>query len=154
MHADRQSVRRPSAKNDHSWRRRNATRHGRWMCTRVMMSLPACQQRVLDRIEQRLAAEDPGLELRLAVFTWLTQHEAIPGAEQVPGRLQQVLRRVVILPLVVISLVTLLAAGGLAPSQKTCPGGTHEAVAGMSPESRAARCQPAPAVKEDQLHAR
>ncbi len=55
-----------------------------------MMSLPACQQQALDRIEQTLAAEDPGLELR----------------------------------------------------------------AGMSSESRAARCQPGQAVKQDQAHAR
>jgi len=50
---------------------------------------------------------------------------------------------------VVISLVTVLAAGGLTPSQKTCPAITHETVAGMSSESRAARCQPGQAVKQD-----
>jgi len=86
-----------------------------------MVSLPCCRQRALDRIEQTLVAEDPGLGLRFAVFTKLTRHEAIPGTEQVAGRLPRLVRRAVILPLVVISWVTVLAAGGLIPSRQTCP---------------------------------
>jgi hypothetical protein len=50
-------------------------------------SLPGREQRALDRIGHRLAAEDPGLGLRLALFTRLTRHEAMPATEQVPGRL-------------------------------------------------------------------
>ena len=57
-------------------------------------------------------AEEPGLGLRFAVFTRLTLHEAMPGTERVPSRLQRPLRRAVILPLVVISLLALLAAAG------------------------------------------
>ena len=115
------------------------------------MSLPACRQRALDRIEQTLVSEDPGLGLRFAVFTRLTRHEAIPGTEQMPGRLQRVLRRAVILPLVVISLLTVLAASWLTPSRPTCPAGTHAAEAGTPLESRAARCQPSPSIKLDQV---
>jgi hypothetical protein len=118
-----------------------------------MMSLPACRKRALDRIEQTLAAEDPRLEVRFAVFTRLTRHEAIPGTEQVPRRLRQVVRRAVILPLVVISLVTVLAAGGLIPSRQTCPVGAHAAAAGMWSESRAAHCQPGRAINLDQVRA-
>jgi hypothetical protein len=153
MHADGQRSRQPSAKNDHRWLRGNAIRHGRWMRTRVMMSLPAGRQRTLDRIAQTLVAEDPGLELRFAVFTRLTRHEAILGTEQLPGRLQQVLRRAFILPLVVISLVTVMAASGLIPSRSTCPVGTHAAAAAMPSESRAAPCLPGRAVKQDQARA-
>jgi hypothetical protein len=151
MHADGQRARQPSAKNDRRWLRGNGMRHRRWMRTRVIMSLPACRQRALDRIEQTLVAEDPGLGSRFAVFARLTRHEAIPGTEQVPGRVQQVLRRAAILPLVVISVLTLLAATGLIPARNACSVGRHAAAAGKSLESRAAGCQPGPAVKLDQM---
>jgi hypothetical protein len=49
------------------------------------MSLPACQQRALDRIAQTLVAEDPRRGSRFALFARLTQHEAMPGIEQVRG---------------------------------------------------------------------
>jgi hypothetical protein len=69
----------------------------------------------------------------------------------VSGRLQQVLRRAVILPLVVISVLTLLEATGLIPARHACPVGTHGAAAAISPESRAAGCQPLPTIKLDQV---
>lgn len=53
------------------------------------MSLHASRQRALDRIEHTLVAEDPGLGLRFAVFTRLTRDDAMPGTEQVQGRLQR-----------------------------------------------------------------
>jgi hypothetical protein len=37
------------------------------------MSLPTCQQRVLDRIEQSLHAGDPRLRSKFAIFTKLTR---------------------------------------------------------------------------------
>jgi hypothetical protein len=37
---------------------------------------------VLDRIEKRLVAEDPGLASIFEIFTRLTWHEAMPGTEQ------------------------------------------------------------------------
>ena len=154
MHADGQRARQPSTKNDHRRLRGSAMQHGRWMRTRVMMSLPASRQRALDRIAQMLVAEDPGLGLRFAVFTRLTRHEAIPGTERVPSRLQQVLRRSVILPLVAISLLMMLVASGLTPSRQTCPVGTHAAAAGMSSGGLAARCQPGRAIEQDQVLAR
>jgi hypothetical protein len=46
-----------------------------------MMSLPACQQRALDRIEKTLMAGDPRLGSLFAIFNRLTRHEAIPGTE-------------------------------------------------------------------------
>ncbi len=95
-------------------------------------------------------AEDPGLGLRFAFFTMLARLEAMPGTEQVPGRLQQVLRRAVILPLVVISLLVLLAASGLTPSRSTCAAGTKAAPA-MPVASHAARCQAGRAVNLEQV---
>ena len=115
-----------------------------------MMSLPGRRQRALDRIGRRLVAEDPGLGLRFAFFTRLTRHEAMPGIEQVPRRLQRDLRRAIVLPLVVISLLALLAASGLIPSRSTCAAGTKPAPA-MPAASHAARCQPGRAVNLEQV---
>ena len=115
------------------------------------MSLPVWQRRSLDRIEQTLVAEDPGLGLRFAVFARLTRHEAMPLTEQVPHRLQQIVRRAVVLPLIVISLLALLAAGSVMPSRQACQVGTHPAAGGMPPESHAVRCQLRPVIKLDQV---
>lgn len=116
------------------------------------MSLPVWQRRSLGRIEQTLVAEDPGLGLRFAVFSRLTRHEAMPLTEQVQHRPQQVLRRAVVLPLIVISLVTLLAAGGLIRDRgPACPAGPNAAAAAMSSESHAAGCESRPAMKLDQV---
>jgi hypothetical protein len=114
MHADEQHSGR-----QHHRRGGHGKRHARWPYKRAMMSLPGCQQRALDRIEQALVAEDPRLGLRFAFFTRLTRHEAMPETEQVPGPLQRSLRRAVILPPLAISLVSLLAGSWLMPSRQT-----------------------------------
>ncbi len=116
-----------------------------------MMSLPASQQRALDRIEQTLVADDPGLGLRFAIFTRLARGDPMPGTEQVPGRLQRFLRPAIMLPLMVISLAALLAASWLLPSREGCPAGPKAAAHSMSPVSRAARCQPGPSARLGQV---
>jgi hypothetical protein len=117
-----------------------------------MMSLPACEQRALDRIEQTLMAEDPGLGLRFAVFTRLTLHEAMPGTEQVPGRLQRFLRPAMTIPIMLINLVALLVVSWLIPgSGQACPAGPTATAQSMSPVSRAVRCQPGPAGQLDRV---
>lgn len=151
MHADGQRSRQQSAKSDYHRRRGNASRSWRWPCRRAMMMLPGWQQRALERIEQTLVTEDPGLGLRFTVFTRLTRHEAIPGTERAPHRLQQVLRRAVILPLVLITLLALVTASGLLSSRQACPAATRAPASGMSSESSAERCQPRPAIKLDQV---
>ena len=119
-----------------------------------MMSLPGGRQRALNRIEQTLVAEDPGLGLRFAVFTGLTRHEAMPGTEQVQSRLQRLLGPATRLPLiVVISLVGLLAGRWLIPSGQACPAGLDASAHSLSTASRAARCQPGPAIQHDLMRA-
>jgi hypothetical protein len=51
------------------------------------VSLPARQQRTLDRIERRLAVSDPGLLALFAIFTRLTLNEDMPHLEEVRARL-------------------------------------------------------------------
>jgi hypothetical protein len=111
------------------------------------MSLPASRQRALDRIEHTLVAEDPDLGLRFAVFTRLTRDDAMPGTEQVPGRLHRFLRPVII----IIGLVALLAVGWLLPGRQGCSQGLKVAAHGMLSVSRAARCQPGPSTRLDQM---
>ena len=104
------------------------------------MSLPCCRRRALDRIEQALVTEDPGLGLRFAVFARLTLHEAIPGTEQVQSRLQRLLGPAIRLQRLVISLVALLAVSGLMP-WPGCPVARHAAAAGMPSGRWTAHCQ-------------
>ncbi|MBO0771136.1 MAG: hypothetical protein J2P35_06750 [Actinobacteria bacterium] len=47
------------------------------------MYLPASQQRILNEMEGRLRAEEPGLELAFAAFARVTRAGKIPAAEQV-----------------------------------------------------------------------
>jgi hypothetical protein len=120
-----------------------------------MMSQPGRQQRALDAIGQRLVAEDPGFGLRFAFFARLTRHEAIPETEQVPRRPRGGLRRAVILPLVVISLMGVLAASGLTPSRQTCAAGAPApapaAASAMPRASHAARCPSGRAINLEQV---
>ncbi|MGP7995736.1 MAG: hypothetical protein ACLPKI_00130 [Streptosporangiaceae bacterium] len=51
------------------------------------MSLPARQQRTLDRIERRLIASDPVLHSWFSIFARLTRDEEMPRVEEVRARL-------------------------------------------------------------------
>ncbi len=51
------------------------------------MSLPARQQRTLDRIERKLVASDPVLHSWFAIFARLTRDEEMPRIEEVRARL-------------------------------------------------------------------
>ncbi|MBO0807956.1 MAG: DUF3040 domain-containing protein [Actinobacteria bacterium] len=46
------------------------------------MNLPASQQRILDQVERRLRAEEPGLELAFAAFARAIPAGKVPAAEQ------------------------------------------------------------------------
>jgi hypothetical protein len=124
-------------------------RRVRWLYRKAMMGLPACQQRALGRIEQTLVAEDPDLGLRFAVFARLTRHEAMPGSEQIPSRVQRFLRPALMLPVMLVSLVAVLAGGWLIPSGQACPAGTGAATRSIASVSHPAGCQPGPAIMLD-----
>ncbi|MBV9383237.1 MAG: DUF3040 domain-containing protein [Streptosporangiaceae bacterium] len=49
------------------------------------MSLPACQQRVLNAIDESLRASEPRLASMFAIFTRLTTGEEPTGMERLPG---------------------------------------------------------------------
>lgn len=50
------------------------------------MSLPTCQQRILQRIEGELAKSDPRLMALFLIFARLTRSEAMPRLEQLTVR--------------------------------------------------------------------
>ena len=54
------------------------------------MSLPARQQRMLNRIDRMLRDSDPRLVALFTIFTRLTWDEEIPRIEQVRARLSRI----------------------------------------------------------------
>ena len=92
------------------------------------MSLPASQQRVLDRIEETLKRREPRLASMFAIFTRLTVHEGVPRTEaldpvpwwspkryQAPGRV-----RAVVLLTLAAALVVSAVFVGMSQSQGGC----------------------------------
>jgi Protein of unknown function (DUF3040) len=105
------------------------------------MSLPAGQQRALERIEQTLAAEESRLGSLFAVFTRLTRNEALPRTEQITGRPWRLRWPAAVIPLTLLTLVVMLVATWRIPSGHACPTiavGTGHTL----PVSTTARCQP------------
>jgi hypothetical protein len=120
--------------------------------TESMMSLPACQQRALDRIATTLLAGDPRLGSLFGIFTRLTWHEAMPRIEQVkPGRWYS-LRPSAGIAVMLITVLGVLVLSLLAPTRPTCvipaaPGNSHSS-------SRTAGCLTGPAMMQEQRYIR
>jgi hypothetical protein len=105
------------------------------------VSLPARQQRVLDRIERRLVVSDPLLHSWFVMFTRLTRDEDMPRIEEVRARLTRfggwisrrtapVRRRVprlsprvkaiVFFPVALAAMVGTLIIGASGPAMQRC----------------------------------
>lgn len=113
------------------------------------MSLPARQQRALDRIDRRLAVDDPRLGSMFATFTRLTVDEPMPATERVSARLKR------LLPSMVISIALV---AGLAVLTVSMPAHSTSMCGFTLAESRPAQalggtrtCQPAPANPQARL---
>jgi hypothetical protein len=84
--------------------------------SRIQVSLPACQQQVLDRIERNLEDGEPKLRSMFAIFTRLTRDDGTPKTESLHDegsrfrRIRQIVTRhaVVAIP-VILCLVALFA---------------------------------------------
>jgi hypothetical protein len=113
-----------------------------------IMSLPACQQRVLDHIENTLQHREPRLASMFAMFTRLTKNEGAPRTETLEqqrwwvrarGRLRRAgrpgvaLRAVFLVPLAALLVVTAVLIG-MSSSGLTCPpsAGPHGSAATQS----------------------
>ncbi len=105
------------------------------------MSLPACQQRILDGISGALQARDPRLASLFSIFTRLTRQEPMPGREELDGsgrlrrarrRLREMswprrghwpwarLRPLLLVPVALAAIAGLLALSPLAASPRLC----------------------------------
>ena len=110
------------------------------------MSLPACQQRVLDRMEGALRASEPQLTSMYAIFSRLNADEPI-GTEQLarkrlrwfqPGT---ALYAIVLIPVMFAAIIVGALLGGGARSTTACE--ASYSVGGVSPlpAGPRARCQ-------------
>ncbi len=106
------------------------------------MSLPACQQRILDGIAGALQARDPRMVSLFSIFTRLTRQEPMPRLEELDGsgRLRRALRilremrglrkvrglrsarlrPIVLIPVALAAIFGLLVLSPLAASPRLC----------------------------------
>jgi hypothetical protein len=93
------------------------------------MSLPACQQRVLDRIENALQRHEPRLTAMFAMFTRLNKNERIPRVEHLAippwwawrrrGQLRYLNRAAALRVMILIPLVAMMAVAAMFASMGT-----------------------------------
>ena len=114
------------------------------------MSLPASEQRALDRIEETLQAGDPRLRSLLMIFTRLTQHEAMPSTEQVNARLRVSLIRKIAIPIALAAILSGLVLNSLAPGRNACVTQARSHGHSSSPTN----CLPGPAMGQGRPYAR
>jgi hypothetical protein len=111
------------------------------------MTLPACQQRLLDTIETALQKREPRLASMFAMFTRLNNDEGIPRTERLStppwwafrqrpshaGRTATIVQAALLMPLVVMAVVAAVFLG-MAASQRvpcTLASGPHGLVTGQ-----------------------
>jgi hypothetical protein len=96
-----------------SWQRED------WRGPESMMSLPARQQRALDRIEKTLLADDARFGSLFAIFTRLTWHEAMPGIELVKSGRWHSLRPFAAIVIALIAVASVLMFTLLSPRRRS-----------------------------------
>jgi hypothetical protein len=104
------------------------------------MSLPACQQRALNRMEGALQASEPHLASMYAIFARLNAGEPIAAeslARRPPLRRGPAGYAVVLIPVMAAVIVLGGLLGGSARGAPTCGGGDHTAGRGAPLVSRA-----------------
>jgi Protein of unknown function (DUF3040) len=115
------------------------------------MSLPASEQRALDRIEETLHAGDPRLRSLFMIFTRLTRHEAMPSTEQVNTRPLMSLIRKIAIPIALAAILSGLILNTLAPGRNAC---VTQAPSHSQSSSQMSGCLPGPAIVQARLYAR
>jgi hypothetical protein len=117
-----------------------------------VVSLPACQQRALEKMESALQACEPRLASMFAIFTRLARDEAVPRRESLRaetrvawgwlgGLAAATPRAIVVIPLVLGFMVLLVFLAMSSPAGHGCgPVGGLRAVA----VAQARSCQAAP----------
>src|SRR5581483_7422130 len=106
------------------------------------MSLPVCQQRVLDRMEGALRASEPRLASMYAIFTRLNAGEPIP-AEPLTRRLRwfqpgTAMYAIVLIPVMFAAIIVGALLGGGMRSAAACE--ASYSVGGVSPLTTRPAC--------------
>lgn len=127
------------------------------------MSLPACQQRILDGIAGTLRARDPRLVSMFAIFTRLTRTEPMPINEALDAshlrlaahRLRLAsprLHALMILPVVLAAVAGLFILGPVAGSAHSCgmvrTGRAYVQLAGRFGICRTAQTTPSAGIRQ------
>jgi hypothetical protein len=114
----------------------------------LKMSLPACQQRVLDRMEGTLRASEPHLTSMYAIFARLNASEPI-GAERLARKRLRWLQpgtamyAIVLIPVMFAAIIVGALLGGGARSATACE--ASYSVGGVSPLTSRPSCASAKA---------
>src|SRR5712691_5371774 len=112
-------------------------------CECLKMSLPVCQQRVLDRMEGALRASEPHLTSMYAIFAGLNAGEPI-GAERLARKRLRWLQpgtamyAIVLIPVMFAAIIVGALLGGGARSATACE--ASYSVGGVSPLSGRPAC--------------
>jgi hypothetical protein len=72
------------------------------------VSLPASQQRVLDKIEIGIERGDPKLRAMFAIFTTLTRGDGVPRTERLRARARAKTQAIMVAPILVFFVVGLV----------------------------------------------
>src|SRR2546425_1858190 len=107
------------------------------------MSLPACQQRILDRMEGALRASEPQLTSMYAIFTRLNADEPVRTERLVRKRLRWLqqgtaLYAIVLLPVMFAAIIVGALLGGSARTATACE--ASYSVGGVSPLTSRPSC--------------
>lgn len=109
------------------------------------MSLPACQQRVLDGMEDALRASEPHMVAMFSIFARLNRDEPV-GVERLTRKRLRWLRpgsavyAVVLIPIMFAAIITGALLGGSARGATACE--TSYSVGGGSPLASRPSCPP------------
>jgi hypothetical protein len=100
-----------------------------------MMSLPAGQQRALNRIGKTLADDDLRLRLLFAFFTTLAGHEPMPATERVtaPRWRRRLMWRAVVTVIALSAVAVAVMLSQTLPSRQPCPGTAAAVFAHVQP---------------------
>ena len=107
------------------------------------MSLPACQQRVLDRMEGVLRTSEPQLTSMYAIFSRLNAAEPIGTEQLTPRRLRwfqpgTAMYAIVLIPVMFAAIIVGALLGGNARSTAACE--ASYSVGGVSPLASRPSC--------------
>ena len=107
------------------------------------MSLPACQQRVLDRMEGVLRTSEPQLTSMYAIFSRLNAAEPVGTEQLTPRRLRwfqpgTAMYAIVLIPVMFAAIIVGALLGGSARSTAACE--ASYSVGGVSPLASRPSC--------------